>query len=86
MLGWPLAATDLRNPTVTANLLADVDQERAAALHNVERIHETPAAHLHWYGKREARPPKDGTRHRALATTKPASRSYSRRHEASRKT
>ncbi|TYT61031.1 5-(carboxyamino)imidazole ribonucleotide synthase [Natrialba swarupiae] len=56
VLGWPLAATDLRNPTVTANLLADVDQERAAALHNVERIHETPAAHLHWYGKREARP------------------------------
>ncbi|GAB3671936.1 5-(carboxyamino)imidazole ribonucleotide synthase [Halopiger thermotolerans] len=56
VLGWPLAATDLRSPTVMTNLLGDVEESQKAALHGVEKIHETPAAHLHWYGKREARP------------------------------
>ncbi|AHF99000.1 phosphoribosylaminoimidazole carboxylase [Halostagnicola larsenii XH-48] len=56
VLGWPLGSTALRSPTVSTNLLGDVDEERAATLHNVERILETPSAHLHWYGKKQARP------------------------------
>ncbi|MDJ1430765.1 5-(carboxyamino)imidazole ribonucleotide synthase [Halostagnicola sp. A-GB9-2] len=56
VLGWPLGSTGLRAPTVSTNLLGDVDEEREATLQNVERILETPAAHLHWYGKREVRP------------------------------
>ncbi|APW99935.1 5-(carboxyamino)imidazole ribonucleotide synthase [Halobiforma lacisalsi AJ5] len=56
VLGWPLAATDLRSPTVMTNLLADVDEEQEARLGDIDRILETPGANLHWYGKREARP------------------------------
>ena len=56
VLGWPLGSTELRSPTVTANLLADVDDACEARLSNVDRILETPRAQLHWYGKREARP------------------------------
>ncbi len=56
VLGWPLGATDLRAPTVSKNLLADVDESRDAALSGVDSILETPGASLHWYGKREARP------------------------------
>ncbi|SEQ55522.1 5-(carboxyamino)imidazole ribonucleotide synthase [Natrinema salaciae] len=56
VLGWPLAATDLRSPTVTTNLLGDVDDERPARLTDLDEILETPRAALHWYGKRQARP------------------------------
>ncbi|ELZ09193.1 5-(carboxyamino)imidazole ribonucleotide synthase [Natrialba aegyptia] len=56
VLGWPLAATDLRSPTVSVNLLGDVEESRSATLQHVDRILETPGAALHWYGKREARP------------------------------
>ncbi|MFC3956935.1 5-(carboxyamino)imidazole ribonucleotide synthase [Halovivax cerinus] len=56
VLGWPLGSTRLRSPTVMANLLADVEEAKPAALANVDRIHETAGAHLHWYGKAEARP------------------------------
>lgn len=56
VLGWPLGSTDLRAPTVSKNLLADVDEPRDAALSDLDRILETPGASLHWYGKREARP------------------------------
>ncbi|MFP8889287.1 5-(carboxyamino)imidazole ribonucleotide synthase [Natrialbaceae archaeon A-CW2] len=56
VLGWPLGSTELRASTVSTNLLADVEEPREAQLRNVERILETPRAHLHWYGKREARP------------------------------
>ncbi len=56
VLGWPLATTDLRSPTVSVNLLGDVDESRDAELRGVDRILETPAAHLHWYGKRQVRP------------------------------
>ncbi|WP_049925678.1 5-(carboxyamino)imidazole ribonucleotide synthase [Halopiger goleimassiliensis] len=56
VLGWPLASTDLRSPTVMTNLLGDVDEEREAELEDVDRILETPGAHLHWYGKRQVRP------------------------------
>ncbi|RQG99612.1 5-(carboxyamino)imidazole ribonucleotide synthase [Natrarchaeobius oligotrophus] len=56
VLGWPLGSTELRSPTALANLLADVEETRNARLRNVDRVLETPGAHLHWYGKREARP------------------------------
>ncbi|PGF15167.1 5-(carboxyamino)imidazole ribonucleotide synthase [Natrinema sp. CBA1119] len=56
VLGWPLGSTELRSPTVLTNLLADVDEERRAELSDIDRVLETPAAHLHWYGKRQARP------------------------------
>ncbi|WP_265111117.1 5-(carboxyamino)imidazole ribonucleotide synthase [Halosolutus halophilus] len=56
VLGWPLGATDLRAPTVSVNLLGDVEEPRDAALRGVDRILETPGANLHWYGKRQARP------------------------------
>ncbi|WP_255169977.1 5-(carboxyamino)imidazole ribonucleotide synthase [Natrononativus amylolyticus] len=56
VLGWPLGSTVLRGPTVSTNLLGDGAENRPAALRNVDRILETAGAHLHWYGKREARP------------------------------
>jgi 5-(carboxyamino)imidazole ribonucleotide synthase len=56
VLGWPLAATDLRSPTVSVNLLGDVEESGDAELRGVDRILETPAANLHWYGKRQVRP------------------------------
>ncbi|MDQ2051970.1 5-(carboxyamino)imidazole ribonucleotide synthase [Natronolimnohabitans sp. A-GB9] len=56
VLGWPLGSTELRSPTVLTNLLADVEKEREAELHDIDRILETPGANLHWYGKRQARP------------------------------
>ncbi|WP_408959017.1 5-(carboxyamino)imidazole ribonucleotide synthase [Natrinema sp. 74] len=56
VLGWPLGSTDLRSPTVSKNLLADVDEERPAQLGDIDAILETPGANLHWYGKRQARP------------------------------
>ncbi|MBZ6496168.1 5-(carboxyamino)imidazole ribonucleotide synthase [Natrinema longum] len=56
VLGWPLGSTELRSPTVMANLLADVDAEQSAQLGDIDEILETPGAALHWYGKRQARP------------------------------
>ncbi|MFB6168051.1 MAG: 5-(carboxyamino)imidazole ribonucleotide synthase [Haloferacaceae archaeon] len=56
VLGWPLGATRRRCPTATANLLGDVDDPRPARLSGVDRVLDAPGAHLHWYGKREARP------------------------------
>ncbi|MFB6280647.1 MAG: 5-(carboxyamino)imidazole ribonucleotide synthase [Haloferacaceae archaeon] len=55
VLGWPLGTTARRGPTVTANLLGDVAEPRPARLRGVERLLAADA-HLHWYGKREARP------------------------------
>ncbi|WP_254763605.1 5-(carboxyamino)imidazole ribonucleotide synthase [Natrinema marinum] len=56
VLGWPLGSTDLRSPTVSKNLLADVEAEQPAQLSDIDEILETPGANLHWYGKRQARP------------------------------
>ncbi len=56
VLGWPLGDATLRSPSVTANLLGDVDDPRPAELVGTEMILEAPEASLHWYGKREARP------------------------------
>jgi len=56
VLGWPLGSTAVRGRTATANVLGDVDEPRPAELRGVEAVLASPGAHLHWYGKREARP------------------------------
>ena len=56
VLGWPLGATDRRSPTVSANVLGDVDEPEPAALRNVRRALVEPGLSVHWYGKREVRP------------------------------
>ncbi len=56
VLGWPLGDATLRSPTVTANLLGDVERTEPAELAGTEAILETTEASLHWYGKREVRP------------------------------
>jgi 5-(carboxyamino)imidazole ribonucleotide synthase len=55
VLGWPLGSAALRAPSVSANVLGDVDETGPATLRGVERVLESDAA-LHWYGKREVRP------------------------------
>ena len=54
--GWPLGPTALRDPTVTSNLLGDVESPRHVEPGGLEGVFETPGAALHWYGKREVRP------------------------------
>jgi len=56
VLGWPLGAAERRAPSVTTNILGDVEDPQPAELSGVEAVLETPAASLHWYGKREVRP------------------------------
>ncbi|WP_313694375.1 5-(carboxyamino)imidazole ribonucleotide synthase [Halorarum halobium] len=56
VLGWPLAPAEARAPTVTTNVLGDVDEPEPARLRGVERALSVPNAHLHWYGKHEVRP------------------------------
>jgi 5-(carboxyamino)imidazole ribonucleotide synthase len=56
VLGWPLGSTRTRDPTAVTNVLGDVDAPRPAELRGVEAVLAEPAAHLHWYGKREVRP------------------------------
>ena len=56
VLGWPLGPTDLVAPTVTANVLGDVDETRPAVLRGVDDVLAAPAAALHWYGKDDVRP------------------------------
>ncbi len=56
VLGWPLGAAERRAPSVTTNILGDVEDPEPAALSGVEDVLSTPEASLHWYGKREVRP------------------------------
>jgi 5-(carboxyamino)imidazole ribonucleotide synthase len=56
VLGWPLGSCERRCPTVTANVLGDVDEPRRAKLAGVEDVLDADRANLHWYGKREVRP------------------------------
>jgi len=49
--GRPLGTTDRRAPTVSANILGDVDERQPATLAGEDAVFETPRAHLHWYGK-----------------------------------
>jgi 5-(carboxyamino)imidazole ribonucleotide synthase len=53
VLGEPLGTTALRDPTVSANILGDVETRQHATLHGEEAILAHDRAHLHWYGKRE---------------------------------
>ena len=54
--GRPLGSAAIRDPTVMVNILADVAASTPAELSGVDEVLATPGAHLHWYGKREARP------------------------------
>lgn len=56
VMGWPLGSTDRQCPTVTSNILGDVDESRPAELSGIESILAASGTNLHWYGKREARP------------------------------
>jgi 5-(carboxyamino)imidazole ribonucleotide synthase len=51
--GRPLGDTGRRAPTVSANVLGDVEERQDATLSGEDAIFETPRAHLHWYGKEE---------------------------------
>jgi len=51
--GRPLGDTGRRAPTVSTNVLGDVDERQAATLRGEAAVFERPRAHLHWYGKRE---------------------------------
>jgi 5-(carboxyamino)imidazole ribonucleotide synthase len=51
--GRALGDTGQRAPTVSANILGDVDERQDATLRGEDTVFETPRAHLHWYGKRE---------------------------------
>ncbi|MFW6385211.1 MAG: 5-(carboxyamino)imidazole ribonucleotide synthase [Halodesulfurarchaeum sp.] len=56
VLGLPLGSTELRDPTVMANILGDVDSTRPATLLGTGDALATSGVHLHWYGKRDVRP------------------------------
>ena len=56
VLGWPLGSTERRAPSVTTNILGDVDEPEPAELSGTVAVLESPRASLHWYGKREVRP------------------------------
>jgi len=56
VLGWPLGSTERRSPTVSANLLGDVEGRQEATLHNLDAVLETDGCHLHYYGKDEVYP------------------------------
>jgi len=51
--GRALGTTDRRAPTVSANILGDVDDRQQATLSGEDAVFETPRAHLHWYGKKD---------------------------------
>jgi len=53
VLGWPLGSTRRRCPTVSANVLGDVEERQDATLYNVDRALAADGCNLHWYGKRE---------------------------------
>jgi len=54
--GRPLGATDLRSPTVSANLLGNGEERRPAEWSGDDAILRHPGASLHWYGKHEVYP------------------------------
>ena len=56
VLGWPLGPTELAEPTVSVNILGDVDEPEPATLYNVDSVLADADANLHWYGKKQARP------------------------------
>jgi 5-(carboxyamino)imidazole ribonucleotide synthase len=51
--GLPLGNTDRRTPTVTKNLLGDVEERQPATLYGYEDALAVDRLNLHWYGKEE---------------------------------
>jgi len=51
--GRPLGDTGRRAPTVSANVLGDVEERQDATLSGEDAVFERSRAHLHWYGKQE---------------------------------
>lgn len=54
VIGAPLGSTDMRETTVSVNVLGD-GGERDVSLDGVDKLLSS-RAHLHWYGKRKERP------------------------------
>jgi 5-(carboxyamino)imidazole ribonucleotide synthase len=53
VLGDPLGTTEIRDQTVSANILGDVTERQDAVMTGEEGVLSTDRAHLHWYGKHE---------------------------------
>ncbi|SFR94137.1 5-(carboxyamino)imidazole ribonucleotide synthase [Halomicrobium zhouii] len=53
VMGMPLGTTERRAPTVSANILGDVEERQPGTLSGEESVLATPRAHLHWYGKHD---------------------------------
>jgi 5-(carboxyamino)imidazole ribonucleotide synthase len=53
VVGLPLGTTDRRAPTVSANILGDVEKRQQARLAGVEDALARERLAVHWYGKRE---------------------------------
>jgi len=51
--GLPLGTTAQRFPTVSTNILGDVDERQPARLSGERDVFSTERAHLHWYGKHD---------------------------------
>jgi len=64
MCGLPPGATDLLSPVVMTNLLGDIWGDSAPAW---QHLLEEPHAHLHLYGKKEARPGRKMGHYNCLA-------------------
>jgi 5-(carboxyamino)imidazole ribonucleotide synthase len=56
VMGLPLGSTRRRAPTVSANVLGDVDETQEARLSGVDDALSVPRLAMHWYGKRDVRP------------------------------
>ncbi|MFB6121573.1 MAG: 5-(carboxyamino)imidazole ribonucleotide synthase [Halobacteriaceae archaeon] len=55
-LGMPLGRTTLRGDAAMVNILGGVEEASPVELTGVHDALARPGVHLHWYGKREARP------------------------------
>ncbi|WP_302080361.1 5-(carboxyamino)imidazole ribonucleotide synthase [Salinibaculum rarum] len=51
--GLPLGTTEQRAPTVSANILGDVEERQTASLSGVDEALATDRLGFHWYGKHE---------------------------------
>ena len=56
VVGLPLGTTELRDPTISANILGDGDERRPAELQGMDEALTADRLSMHWYGKREVYP------------------------------
>ena len=56
VVGLPLGSTERRAPTVSKNLLGDVEERKPARLAGMADALETDRLSMHWYGKHEVYP------------------------------